>query len=358
MTKNRLYGLDLLRIISMILITVIHYIGYSRILSNPSLHSFNGIILNMLSALTTIAVNIFVLTTGYFSCEKKVNFKRIFFLWAQVVVISIALTVIGFLCLNKSFSIVPIVKTFFPILTGHFWFFAMYVVLNILSPFINVLVANLSKKWHFALCVLGFLIISVFFVSNPLISHYTYIANPRGICWFVYLYIVGAYIKKHGINVSKLILGLSGMVLFAGIFALKFIGIEGYGNMKLTEDYSVLSLAFSVVAFALFKDASIKAPFIQKIVTALSSCSFFVYIIQEHDLIRNWYWGLFKINEYASTPLICINLLVSVLALWPIAFIVSKLLSLLNPVFAWIYARVEKMVVWIMIKIKSKISLK
>ena len=328
MDNKRLYGLDILRILSMVLITAIHYLAYSGIRENPELIIPNELLLSFVSALSVVAVNIFILITGYFSCEKKLNIKRIITLWVSVIAASIILFVI-FAIWQGGVNMVTVLKSFLPFSTMHYWFFTMYVVLMLISPFINILLNSLTEVQHKIALILGFTVISVLFVSNPFINSSQYMADYRGIVWLVYLYTVGAYIRKYGWKISRAVTLVLIVMVFIPIFVLKLLRVENVGNCELLNSSGVLPFVFSVLIFCLFLGVEVKRKAFVKITTILSEASFFVYIIQEHEMVRVWYWSVFNINAYANSAWLVLDLIISILALWPVAIALSKLLSLM-----------------------------
>lgn len=74
--KKRNEGIELLRIISMIMILILHYLGHGGILDNLSANNFYYYIAWTLEGICFVAVNIYVLITGYFLCTSKANLKK------------------------------------------------------------------------------------------------------------------------------------------------------------------------------------------------------------------------------------------------------------------------------------------
>lgn len=348
--KNRQYGLDILRIMAMLLITAIHYVAYSGVTAAPNLTDYNRVFISCIGGLFVAAVNLFVLITGYFSCEKNINFKRIFVLWVQVVALGVVLDVIGSLLLEQPLGITTLLKTVFPISTMHYWFFTMYVLLMLVSPIINILISCLTERQHATVCIGGFLLISILFVSNPFINSQLYVADARGIVWFVYLYIVGAGFKKYAWRLKrwKNILGVCAVYLINVV--LQFFEISSIKNCQLLDGNSVFPFALSVLLFCLFKDIDVKHKISKWVISAFSACSFLIYILQEHDLIRAWYWNLFDIPSYASSPYLFVGFIISILALWPIALIVQYLFNFVNPAIVFVYTKIEGIIKKILVK--------
>lgn len=76
-TQTRFYGLDMLKIVSMVLITFIHLLSYTGIAENDYLVIENKVFLTLIRSLTVIAVNCFIMITGYFQSSRRVNVKRV-----------------------------------------------------------------------------------------------------------------------------------------------------------------------------------------------------------------------------------------------------------------------------------------
>lgn len=341
--EGRLYGLDILRILSMILITIIHFIAYSLIMFDENITTTNHIIMSLFYSVTVVAVNVFVLITGYFQCDRKVNYKRLFTLWFDVIIVSLLLFVIMVIVKGGQFNIMQLVKTIFPVLTGHWWFLSAYIVLCIACPLLNALINVLNQKTHLAVCVGGFLIFCVFYVSNPFITSTTYIASSRGVLWFFYLYIVAAYFKKYQFEVKRVWLLITGLVSYGLIVVLIYFNVLQIYQAELTASNSPLAFVLTVCVFLLFKSMTIKNTVSQKIVSLLSESAFFVYIIQEHEMVRYWYWERFDIPSHVSNWYLPLILLASVLLLWPIAILFSRALKLIDPLKDVLYNKLLKL---------------
>ena len=78
---HRCSGLDLLRIFSMLLITAIHFVVYSKIMESDALTGFNRAWLAGVESIMCVGVNSFAMITGYFECEKHARGERLFALW-------------------------------------------------------------------------------------------------------------------------------------------------------------------------------------------------------------------------------------------------------------------------------------
>lgn len=338
---KRQFGLDLLKIFSMVLITAIHFISFGDVLNLQDISLANKAFFSAVYALTTVSVNSFVMITGYFQSERAVNFKRVISLWINVFIVSVLL-LLGMAVLGQPIGKMNIIKSIFPVLTVNYWFLSSYLVLCLAAPLLNILIKNMDKQKHALLCIVGFLLICVYYTTNPFITEATYIGHPRGIVWFFYLYFVAAYIKKYDIKIKKGALVSLIILLFLMIGAITMLDVRKVGNMNILGTYSILPFVCSVLVFLFFKDLKINLKWFQKIIVGLAECSFYVYIIQEHDAIRNWYWYIFTAFENGQDFKIIIYFLVSLVVLWPAAYIINKFLKLFKPAVEKLYIAGEK----------------
>lgn len=78
---ERQSNLELLRIIAMIMVITVHYVGHGRVLDNVEVFSLNFYVSNLMQAFTTFSVPIYVMISAYFMCEKEFKLKRVFKIW-------------------------------------------------------------------------------------------------------------------------------------------------------------------------------------------------------------------------------------------------------------------------------------
>lgn len=80
MNTKRNIGLDLLRILAMLMIVMLHYLLYSGALKTEFGTNTNYIAW-IVEAFCIVAVNCYIYITGYFSINSKFNVKKVFKLW-------------------------------------------------------------------------------------------------------------------------------------------------------------------------------------------------------------------------------------------------------------------------------------
>jgi len=84
-SKQREVGIELLRIVAMLLIIFHHFCYHGGFLSHITSQNKQQLIAKLISNIFPISINLFVFITGYFSLNNKGNvLKKAIVLWIQV----------------------------------------------------------------------------------------------------------------------------------------------------------------------------------------------------------------------------------------------------------------------------------
>ena len=117
---KRKANIELLRLIAMMMVVTIHYIGRGHILENVQMFSGDYFLFNFWNSVIVMAVNLFVIISGYFLIESRIRVQKLIDIVIEVFIwslgIYIVLTLTGFV----PFSLVGLVKSAFPILTKQY----------------------------------------------------------------------------------------------------------------------------------------------------------------------------------------------------------------------------------------------
>ena len=157
-TKQRNSNIELLRIMSMIGVIILHY-------NNPGIgglsqvsDSLNHFILFVLESISICAVNLFILISGYFLCRSsKRQLIKPIELIIQVIFFSVVLYIVKICVGAETLTIKGLIMTLVP----SNWFVILYSTLYIISPYINILLEQLSGKQKKKMVIVLFAIFSV-----------------------------------------------------------------------------------------------------------------------------------------------------------------------------------------------------
>ena len=302
--NERMIGLDVLRILSMALITFRHFVGYADLTASTAALSFNGLLVRLLDILCGCSVNVFVLISGYFLIGSSFKRERVIKIWAETFFYSVGCFAVSTLCGFETVTSGKLMLSFLPFITRHYWFTVAYLALYIVSPLLNKLLNILTEKEYTRLVLWGAVLLSawttfVYFSAGVLTGGNT------GLLWFMYLYAVGGYIRLYrhrvpGTGYSCIL--AAGVVFVLMLHSLLKDKIAVLGNFDLSASDSVFELILSVCLFVAFLGLqggnSIK---VRKLIGIVSGSSFGVYLLQESCMIRQWLWNeLVQAGLYAD----------------------------------------------------------
>lgn len=339
---KRFIGLDIFKILCVILISAIHFLDFSGLNSAFSNYSVNKILTLLIRSLTTVGVNGFILITGFFLVKSTFKLKKLFFIWGETLFFSLLLFILGCIFNLEEVRMAYYFFSVIPILSRHYWFATAYVILYLCSPFLNKLISVMTKKEYSTLLLGGAIIFSVW-TTIIYFSEGALIGGGTGILWMIYLYLVGAYFNTHQVNEEVLlkfawiisVLCLIGLVAYQ-ILSEKLVFLSRF---DIFGNNSLLPLLFSVSVFIIFKNINVKEGKASKYITGTAKCSFGVYLIQTHCMIYRWLWldvvrGQLFFETWYLYPLF----LLTVVVLFVLSFICEK-------IFKWIFSAIEKVVI-------------
>lgn len=297
-SKN--YGIELLRIISMLFIVVLHVIGQggvagaSRHLSSQYMTSYTML------AFCYCAVNCYALISGYVGCKSKFRISRVVLLWLSVAAVNAAVWVSAYLYNKEMTAVMSFSSIFKPIIENQYWYFTSYIGLQILLPALNAAVNNIPKK-QYTYMLLGML---VMFSVLPVYTNRDLFFTHSGysMLWLAFMYIVGAYFRLHmrkiKIPLFKTLCFAVYAVSAAALALTKFCAerrlAENGSEYPYFADYysytSIFVVVCSIALFLLFVQINVKSRILVKIIGFFSKSTFGVYII--HTNIIVWVYVL------------------------------------------------------------------
>lgn len=315
---DRQVNIEILRIIAMLMIISLHYLGKSGVLIPYNVEDFplNGYIAWSLEAFSYVAVNIYILIAGYFLVDSKFRLDKMIRIWFQVLFYSIGIWLLFKVTgmLPEEYDTTYYSLTFlFPIGMQHNWYASFYLMLYCLFPFLAVLVKKVTKR-QLQICIVVLLFLfakvySILFPWAPRIDDKGY-----GIIWMVCLFIVAGYIKlyvpitgkwraKIGWYVACSILTLvSYLVINTFYFTTGKLGdytnfLFSYNSPTTTVASIALFLAFLNMGQKKEKELQNKRALMKKALLFIASLTFGIYLIHDHILLRDLWITLWKVPD-------------------------------------------------------------
>ena len=308
--NERQSNFELLRIIAMIMI-VAHHLTihcFAVQLGDKSLYalgeSFNKAIFfkklllpQLFMTGGKIANIIFVLITGYFLIDRKINItKQIKKIFSQLAFVVPIIVFVSFLFYRYHSNTFIGIQNF-NILNSDYWFIGYYIgIISIAYIFLNKFLNKLKKKEYDILLAIMFSILSIAFLRNSISD-----ISPNILTLFVgiFIYSLGGYIRLYSPfkNIRTIILFF---IIIISIIALCInnynntlvnINIAQSNNMQGTyqsligySEYSIFCLLIGISTFEIFRRIKMKNI---RIINYISSSTFMIYLLHDNDFFRN-----------------------------------------------------------------------
>ena len=320
--ETRNSNIEILRIIAIIMIIISHYciqvINEDMPATNNTFSITNKIICDSLT-LGDIGVDIFIIIFGFFYDKNKLRLNKIINLILQVLFYSLGIYII--LCFLKVTQFTPIllIKSMFPILFQQYWFITAYIIIYILSPFINKFIDSLNRKqYKVFLCSIIIMWGIIPFLLNVFVDFGLLFST--NLTDMLILYFIGAYLRKYEDNIFnnnihkiKWIITIVIFLMILSIIALNILSIR----IPLLYDHTVhflvrkspLSIILAVSLFVFYNNKKTKN---NKFINKVASLSFGIYLIHAHPLIIGRLWSdVFHVQNYMNSLLLIPHLVFS-----------------------------------------------
>ena len=330
---------ELLRIISMFLIVMAHcstYFGLTEKYSTTL--GINKIILDFFHVGGNLGVASFILISGYFMVDQKTTLKRILKLWGQVFFYTVSIWAVWVVVkviqggLNYKVAAKQALLAFFPVITRHYWYVTAFVILMILSPFLNMLIQSLSQRAYSRLLTILIVIFVVLIGGIPKVL--TEMVGGR-LVFMIVVYFIAGYIKRFRTEKKNnawkhlLIAFLSFVVLLAVTYLITFVGVKTHSAAILDKIYfyrpfqSPIIIVGAVSLFIGFSELDIKH---SKFINVVASCTFGVFLLHGDNIIATALGKLFPIYKETNSGLIFVYTLGAIVGV----YIVCTLIDLLR----------------------------
>ena len=296
--KAKRTNIEVLRILSMFLVVVSHCI-YHGIKPNEGFQSYyqldsligslNWFTMEALYLISCVAVNCFVMISGYFLIEKvQFRWNGILRTWIQTVFYCLCFLVLSLLG-GRNCGVKDVISNLLPIFGGKYWFVTCYIGLMLIAPFLSKVAISVSKKQYTLLLVI-MLCLNFQFPYGDIYGGF------NTIMWFAFLYLVAGYVRLH--NIPPFFVKYKGILLIGCwialvAFALLFNIVTGGGVFYLVSTaYHGPVFFLSLLVFIYFTYTKMEGGF-SRIICTIAPYTFGVYLIHDNYFVREWLWNTF-----------------------------------------------------------------
>ncbi len=316
--KERHFGIDLLRIISMYMVVTLHILGYGGILASLPAESLGFKVAWLLEIAAYCSVNCYALLSGYVSVKTNFKYSRIIVLWLQVAFYTLLTTLIFKYYKPEVMMPGSLFRALTPVTSSQYWYFTAYFGMFFFIPFFNSLINSLNKK-QFKILIVSLIVI--FSVVQTLIPGDIFkTSGGYSMFWLIVLYFLGAYFKltEEDRKRGKLwyLAGFVISVLLVWVYKFLPLGPKFNGNLFIGY-YSPFILSSAAFLLLFCSKLKIKGKIPKFLIKTLAPASFGVYLIHTNPLI----WESIIKNRFvgyaaSSTPKLVLLVLVTAVAIY------------------------------------------
>ena len=303
--KKRLANIELLRCVAMVMVVAMHFMRESGSLltSGTEVLTIRNIIATFLESFCIVAVNTYVLISGYYGADSSFKMGKVFAFWCRVLFYALLIPVVLLFCgvniVAQDMGIYGLVQYVFPISSEHYWFASSYLYLLLFMPLLNKALKEMTAKQ--AASLITTLLILFCGVKSIVPVSLAFDRYGYDLIWFICVYLVGLWLRLYGGKVAEWFQRHSGGVYFFscfGIFAMtlglwsmipKAEGISYYFTVPFHYNF-VLCLTGAIGLFYTFSKINLKEGRATDFFRNLGKYAFGVYLLHEHiDLRHLWY---------------------------------------------------------------------
>lgn len=296
--KERIYHIELLRIIACFFVIVNH--TNSNIFLNRS-PDLTWVISVTYFFVSKLAVPVFIMITGYVSLIKQDSYKKTLSKVFRMVIVLVVFSAFYYIyqALSGTRPCANIVDFFENLLAGtiitSFWYLYLYIGILLMMPFLQRFVKALDKKDFHVFFAISAIVFSIW----PILVHYipelNYTASFQIPLFnsYICMLFIGYYFRLYGeANQKK-------DWVFVGVFAISLLGnvVLTFGEYMTTQgaDYLfydnrtlvfIMLEAVSIFYFASYFKCSEKKG---KIIRTIGECTFGIYLIADYVTIKTWF---------------------------------------------------------------------
>lgn len=202
----RMSNLELLRCVAMMMVIVLHYLGKGNLLADLSRGEPGrvGLAAWVLEAFCIVAVNAYMLISGYFLCVSHFKPSRLIKLYLQLWFYSVgvgALAILTGLYPLRELEIHDLLTMIFPVLMNHYWFLSAYLFLYLFLPLLGAAVKHMTGKQ--LQLTLGLLLFTFCITKSVLPIRLELDGLGYDCIWYLCVFLSAAYVRRFGCRILR-----------------------------------------------------------------------------------------------------------------------------------------------------------
>ena len=343
-------SIELLRILMMMQIIFLHISDYGEYTNFArSTGGATELIYWILWLNSRCPVYVFVVIMGYFLSTSKPEFKinRILKCYLPMYFYAIIIPLMCMIVRPGVLDKAQIMRSFFPLLSRTWYFMTLYLLVLILSPFINMVIQKLDRKHYFILIGICFFLFSIWQPLSALepfdkiisIKKIFFTQQGKSLYDFIYMYLLGGFLRKHHIfkkhedasDTSIWQKPWPYLIGFIGLGLLNVLLVYIYPNDSIVSivgyNDNPLAVLQCICIFRTFEKMDLsKYEKIGTVINYISAGNLGIYMIHEHPIIRPFIWHkiLHMDNpDFYSSKIYLLKFVVIILLVYSVCWIID-----------------------------------
>lgn len=310
-TQQRNSSIELLRIICIFFILLMHALPHNDV------SVFNKFLRYPIN-IGNVGVSCFILISGYFGLKFK-GFRFI-----QLILLTTFYSLFTYFLNHGWVMNLSTLKAAFVIPLYSNWFITCYLFLMLLSPYIDIFIANCEGKRFKQLLIMLFIGFSL--IPTALNTPYYTVVTYGGKClvYMLFIYMTGRYIRiteqnRTETNRKRVLLCFMTLALLACAANYMVGKLFGRDCFIYFMDCSPFIFVMSILTFYYFKSYT----FYSKTINYIASSVLAVYLLDGTRLF--WNEKLFHLSEYSQDNAMLLLLLLEVTTVFIFAVTIDKI---------------------------------
>ena len=246
-------------------------------------------VLELMKLMALPSVNCYILITGYFLIDRRqLRLKGIWRVWSTTWFYAVGIYLLAIVLGIEHFEWHELLRHATPLLSDSYWFVTSYVVVLLLAPVIAWCFQRLTKRQYLAALMVGAVV-----CFQPLLGRV--LMDSHQILLFVYLFMIGGYIRRHYDASSRAVYpAVACVVILVLMYAYTLYKNEPLTNqhfMIFAMEYHGLVLPLSVAVFLWTLHWRFNHEAVRRAILLVAPLSFAVYIIHTQSVVDTWLWG-------------------------------------------------------------------
>lgn len=320
--SERIYGLDLLRVLLSICVVTIHILHYGGFRSHADSSTLGFYFLWLWGIIIDCTVNCFAIITGFLLYIRGFKYTNIIRLYLIVLYHGLLITLAFQQFYPEFVTKSHWLQAMFPISQNEFWYFTAYSGVFFFAPILTSGMRSLSKKQATALVFSLVIIFSIL----PTLTNRDPFGLDRGysVLWILVMFLIGTYLGKYydtfRLKSSTLVSIFLGCILFTCLGMIASV-LNPSVNGNVLIEYTSPTIVLAAISVVLLFSSMKVSHRVQRIAVFCLPFTFSTYLIHEHPLIRQ-YLIYDRFVSVLSLPAVVqvISVLIISLIIWGFCF--------------------------------------